>query len=146
MCVAGGRGLTHRQFDAIRHLMGYTYKIPSGRGQKGWRKRRFINSKYTFPVPICSKSISNFADRMTKASGLKEFGVECGGGAKFDANKIVTQLVSALDVAPTKVHIQVLGDGFRAMKSTSIVSVGARLLLETETEAGDTSFTAIGSL
>ena len=126
--------------------MGYTYKIPCGRGKKGWRKRRFTNSKTSFPVPICAKSISIFADKMTKESGLKEFPVECGGGAKFDPSKIVTQLIHALDVAPTKVHIQVLGDGFRAMKSTSIVSVGARLLLETETDAGDTSFTAIGSL
>ena len=83
---------------------------------------------------------------MVKESGLTEFGVEKGGGAKFDANKIVCQLVSVIDVSPVRVHLQVLGDGFRVMKSTSIVSVGARLLIETEKDAGDTSFTSIGSL
>ena len=83
---------------------------------------------------------------MVKESGLTELGVEKGGGAKFDANKIFCQLVSSLDTPPASVHLQVLGDGFRAMKSTSIVSVGARLLIETEKDAGDTSYTSIGSL
>ena len=43
-------------------------------------------------------------------------------------------------------RIQILGDGFRAMHSASIFNVGARLMCETEEEAGDTSFTVIGSL
>ena len=62
----------------------------------------------------------------------------------FDIDKIVCQLIEVLEVPPPHVHIQVLGDGFRAMHSTSIVSVGVRLLIETEEEAGDTSFTSIG--
>ena len=83
---------------------------------------------------------------LVKDSGLSEFGAEKGGGAMFDANKIVCQLVSSLNIIPTHVHLQVLCDGFRAMRSTSIVSVGARLLVETEKEAGETSFTSIASL
>ena len=138
--------MTHKQFDAVRHLMGYTYAKPLARAKKGWKKRRFTQSKLSYPAPICAKSISKFADGLVKESGLKEFGVEKGGGAMFDANKIVCQLVSALDITPPQVHLQVLGDGFRAMRSTSIVSVGARLLVETEKEAGETSFTSIASL
>ena len=68
------------------------------------------------------------------------------GGARFNADKIITQLVDALDARPTHVHLQVLGDGFRAMKSTSVVSVGVRLMMETEEEAGDTSYTGLASL
>ena len=64
----------------------------------------------------------------------------------FDIDKIVCQLIEALEIVPHHVHIQVLGDGFRAMHSTSIVSIGVRLLVETEEEAGDTSFTSIGSV
>ena len=94
---------------------------------------------------MCSKSVSKFADKMTQASGLRELE---GGGAEFDSEKIVMQLIDALNtpVRPKHVHLQVLGDGFRAMHSTSIVSVGIRLLIETEEDAGDTSFTAIGSV
>ena len=77
---------------------------------------------------------------------MKELDPKLGGGAEFDANKIVMQLIDALPASarPKHVHLQVLGDGFRAMHSTSIVSVGVRLLIETEAEAGDTSFTSIG--
>ena len=110
-------------------------------------KRRFLNSKSTYPVPRCAKLISKFADKKCEASGLQELPEECGGGAEFDPEKIVMQLVAALEAPPMgAVNIQILGDGFRAMRSTSIVSVGVRLLIETEEEAGDTSFSAIASL
>lgn len=91
---------------------------------------------------------SHFADKMTRESGLKKLDPELGGGAEFDTDKIVMQLIDALGARsrPTHVHIQVLGDGFRAMHSTSIVSVGIRLLVETEEESGDTSFTSLGSV
>ena len=117
--------MTHKQFDAVRHLMGFTYTKPTDRGKKGWKKRRFEQSIVSYPAPICAKSISKFADGLVKDSGLSEFGAEKGGGAMFDANKIVCQLVSSLNIIPTHVHLQVLGDGFRAMCSTSIVSGSA---------------------
>ena len=83
---------------------------------------------------------------MCRNSGLEENDPSCGGGAHFNPDKILLQLVESLDSSPDQVQVQILGDGFRAMRSTSIVSVGARLMIETEEEAGDTSFTAIGSL
>ena len=126
--------------------MGYNYKKPTGARKKGWHKKRFENSELSYPVPMCAKSISAFADKKCKDSGLEEFPPELGGGAQFDPNKIISQLIESLEAPPPLVHVQVLGDGFRAMRSASIVSVGARLLVETEEEAGDTSFTAIGSL
>ena len=97
---------------------------------------------------MCSKTISRYADRMSAASGLEELSVKCGGGAFFDPDTIVIELIEWLHRSslPDQVHLQVLGDGFRAMRSTSKVSIGARLLIETEEEAGDTSFTAIASL
>ena len=84
---------------------------------------------------------------MVRESGLKEF-ADGSGGAQFNANKIVCQLIDALKlpIRPNHVHLQILGDGFRAMHSTNIVNVGVRLLIETETEAGDTSFTALATL
>ena len=86
---------------------------------------------------------------MCKESGLEELSNRLsGGGAQFDPEKIVQQLIESISATtkPTHIHLQVLGDGFRAMHSSSIVSIGARLLIETEEEAGDTSFTAIGSM
>ena len=143
----GGRGQTHRSYDAIRRLMGYLYVEPSQPKKKGWVKRRFRNTDISFPSPICSKTISTFADKMCLASGLEELPAEWGGGAQFDADHIVIQLIDSLqhNPSPSHVHLQIMGDGFRAMKS-NIVSVGVRLLVETEQEAGDTSFTAIASL
>ena len=127
--------------------MSYTYKKPVP-GKKGWRIRKFSKSNLSYPSPLCSKTVSTFADHLTRDFGLKEMDAEFGGGAEFDTNKIVMQLIDAVQ-APTRpkhIHIQVLGDGFRAMHSTSIVSVGIRLLIETEEDAGDTSFTSIGSV
>ena len=143
----GGRGLTHVQYDAIRRLMAYVYVSPNQPKQKGWIKRRFQGTDIAVPAPICSKTISKYANEMCLASGLEEFPVECGGGAQFNGDDIVMQLVDALqqNPLPQRVHLQVMGDGFRAMKA-NIVSVGARLLIESEDEAGDTSFTAIASL
>ena len=146
----GGRGQTHSQYDAIRRLMGYVYQTPKLQVRKGWRRRKFSKyPKLSFPSPICSKNVSKFAQNLCKESGLEEIPIQFGGaGAQFDPDKIVRQLIQSLSVTtkPTHVHLQVLGDGFRAMHSSSIVSVGARLLIETEEEAGDTSFTAIGAL
>ena len=69
---------------------------------------------------------------------MEEF-ADGSGGAQFNADKIVSQLIDALNlpVRPKHVHIQILGDGFRAMHSTSIINIGVRLLIETEEEAGD---------
>ena len=146
VCV-GGRGQTHKSYDAIRRMMGYLYIEPTQPKKKGWVKRRFHNTDLSVPSPICSKKISAFADKMCRASGLEELPEEWGGGAQFDADQIVTQLIDSLQRTPlpSHVHLQIMGDGFRAMK-TNIVSVGVRLLVETEEEAGDTSFTAIASL
>ena len=144
-CCKGGRGQTHESYDAIRHLMGSVYVDPLPK-KKGWRKRRFEVVDRAYPAPLCSKTASKFADTMCRDSGLKEYDATCGGGAFFNAEKILQQLVESLDCPPTHIHVQVLGGGFRAMRSTSIVSVGARLLIESEEEAGDTSFTSIGSL
>ena len=126
--------------------MGYTY-LRLTEKRHGWKRRRFFASKLTYPSPRCSKSISKFADIMVYESGLEEFS-DGSGGAQFNPNKIVCQLVDALNLPtrPTHVHLQILGDGFRAMHSTSIVNVGVRLLVETEADAGDTSFTAIATL
>ena len=99
-----------------------------------------------FPTPVSSKSISKFADQKCLESGLEEFPAELGGGAQFNPATIVDELISTLPTPPSHIHLQILGDGFRAMKSASIVSVGARLLVETEEESGDTSFTALASL
>ena len=84
---------------------------------------------------------------MVRDSGLEEF-ADGSGGAQFDVNKIVCQLIDSLKlpIRPDHVHIQILGDGFRAMHSTNIVNVGVRVLVETEEEAGDTSFTALATL
>ena len=86
---------------------------------------------------------------MCQDSGLEEipFAFD-GAGAQLDADTVVRQLIDSLPASsrPTHIHLQILGDGFRAMHSSSIVSVGARLLIESEEEAGDTSFTALGSL
>ena len=103
-------------------------------------------TKTKFPTPVSSKSISKFADQKCLESGLEELPSELGGGAQFNPSSIINELISTLEIPPSHVHVQILGDGFRAMKSASIISVGARLLVETEEEAGDTSFTAIGSL
>ena len=126
--------------------MGYTYKRPSGR-QQGWKRRTFVGSKRAYPSPRCSKSISSFADKMVLECGLEET-ADGSGGAYFNADKIVCQLIDALKlpIRPDHVHIQILGDGFRAMHSTNIVNVGVRVLVETEEEAGDTSFTALATL
>ena len=131
--------------------MGYVYKSPNLHVKKGWRKRKF--SRYqnlSFPSPLCSKSVSAFAQKLCEDSGLEEIGFEFdGAGAQLDPDKVVRQLIDSLPATsdrPTHIHLQILGDGFRAMHSSSIVSVGARLLIETEEEAGDTSFTALGSL
>jgi hypothetical protein len=113
--------------------------------KKGWRKRRFLGSKISYPSPLCSKSISKFADLKCFESGLSEMKQPLAG-AQFSADKIICQLVSALKVRPDHVHLQICGDGFRAMHSTSIVNVGVRLLIETEQEAGDTSYTSIATL
>ena len=129
--------------------MGFIYVEPSGMTKKGWVRRRFEKSGRTYPTPMCAKTASKYADTRCKQAGLKEFEVECGGGAQFDVNKIISELIGALEKQPNPdqdIHVQFLGDGFRAMKSTSIVSVGARLLVETEEVAGDTSFTGIASL
>ena len=85
---------------------------------------------------------------MVLKAGLQEFPVECGGGAQFSADRVVMELISSLQQTPdpSHVHLQIMGDGFRAMHSTSIVNVGARLLIESEQESGDTSFTAIASM
>ena len=142
----GGRGQTHAQYDAIRRLMGFTYIRPAA-GKKGWRRRKFTGSKRSYPSPRCSKSISKFADKKVLESGLRDFD-DNTGGAQFDVNTIVVQLIDALQ-APTKpahVHLQVLGDGFRAMHGSSIINIGVRLLIETEEEAGDTSFTSLATL
>jgi hypothetical protein len=126
--------------------MGFTYKRPTGR-QQGWKRRTFVGSKRAYPSPRCSKSISSFADKMVRESGLEEFTGD-SGGAQFDANKIVCQLIDSLKlpIRPDHVHIQILGDGFRAMHSNDIVNVGVRVLVETEEEAGNTSFTALATL
>ena len=124
--------------------------MPNLHVKKGWRKRKFLKyPKLSYPSPLCSKTVSKFAQGMCLKSGLEEMPIQFGGGgAQFDPDKIVRQLIESLSTTskPHHVHLQVLGDGFRAMHSSSIVSVGARLLIETEEEAGDTSFTAIGSL
>ena len=128
--------------------MSYTYRKPTMK-EKGWRIRKFVDSDLSYPSPLCSKTTSKFADKMVRDSGLKEMGADLmDGGAEFDTDKIVTQLIDALGatIRPEHVHTQVLGDGFRAMHSASIVSVGIRLLMETEEESGDTSFTSIGSV
>ena len=114
--------------------------------KQGWRKRRFHQSTIAVPAPLCSKTISKFADKMVIDAGLEEFPVECGGGAQFSADRVVMELISSLKTKPSHVHLQIMGDGFRAMHSTNIVSVGARLLIESEEESGDTSFTAIASM
>ena len=145
LLIAGGRGQTHRQYDAIRRLMSYTYLRQNIAKKKGWRRRKFVGSRISYPSPLCSKTISNFADLKCKESGLTGFGPGVAG-AQFSADKIVCKLVSVLKVRPSHVHIQVCGDGFRAMHSTSIVNVGVRLLIETEQEAGDTSYTSIATL
>ena len=135
--------------DAIRRLMGYVYVKPT-LGKKGRRKRKFGRyPKTSFPSPLCSKSVSKFADQMCLEAGLEDLTVEFGGGgAQFNPEKIVSQLIQSLPhpSRPDQVHIQVLGDGFRAMKSCSIVCIGARLLIESEEGAGETSFTAITEL
>ena len=113
--------------------------------KKGWRKRRFLGSKMSYPSPLCSKSISKFADLKCFESGLSEMKQPLAG-ALFSADKIICQLVNALKVRPGHVHLQICGDGFRAMHSTSIVNVGVCLLIETEQEAGDTSYTSIATL
>ena len=83
---------------------------------------------------------------MVLGAGLEEFPVECGGGAQFSADCVVMELINSLKTRPSHVHLQIMGDGFRAMHSTNIVSVGARLLIESEAESGDTSFTAIANM
>ena len=125
--------------------MGYTYLKQNIAKKKGWRRRKFAGSDISYPSPVCSKTISKFADKKCAESGLSEFGPSIAG-AQFSADKIICQLISALKVKPDHVHIQVCGDGFRAMHSTSIVNIGVRLLLGTEQEAGDTSYTSIATL
>ena len=78
-------------------------------------------------------------------SGLSEIKQPIAG-ALFSADKVICQLVNALKAKPDHVHLQICGDGFRAMHSTSIVNVGVRLLIETEEKAGDTSYTSIATL
>ena len=125
--------------------MSYTYVKPGIQKRKGWRRRRFAGTKISYPSPICSKAISTFGDLKCSESGLTEFG-DGVAGAQFSADKIICQLISALKVRPDHVHLQICGDGFRAMHSNSIVNVGVRLLIETEQESGDTSYTSIATL
>ena len=120
------------------------------KAKRRWKPRKFVSLKSSnldFPAPLSSKTISHYADTLLHRAGLEHLSPDIGIGATLDPEHVLENLISNFDFGDedrTRVHLQVLGDGFRALKEASIVSVGFRLL--SETERADNSFTALAAV
>ena len=66
-------------------------------------------------------------------------------GARVNLDRVLVDLISHLpDPNVSHVNIQILGDGFRAMRKINFCNIGIRLLFEDE--ANDNSFTSLATL
>ena len=94
------------------------------------------------PSPLTAAEVSAHARHVCSTFGLDELMPQEGNGARFNASKVVEALISRHDPPPSPIHIQIMGDGFRALK-LPFLNIGARVLVDSELE---NSFTALATM
>ena len=74
------------------------------------------------PGPLSYKTIQKFAQ--AQAARFKIVHLTDLSGAQVDIDRVLVDLISQLPTPPTHVHIQLLGDGFRAMRKQNLSEWG----------------------
>ena len=93
------------------------------------------------PGPLSFSSLQKFANRQIKYFKLVE--LETLNGAQVDIDRVLVDLISQLPGSPQHVDIQILGDGFRAMRKTNFINIGFRILQE---NPNNNSFSSLATL
>ena len=65
-------------------------------------------------------------------------------GASVSLDKLIEDLVAQLPQRPAHIDLQLLGDGFRAMRKIKFVNIGIRILQQDGTI--NNSFSSLGTL
>ena len=99
----------------------------------------------SMPGPLSYKTIQKFSQ--AQVARFKLHHVRDLSGAQVDIDRVLVDLISQLPKPPDHVHIQVLGDGFRAMRKQNFVNIGIRLLCEDAgAELINNSFSSLATL
>ena len=111
-----------------------------------WLRRKVLaryGSRFSnlMPSPLGYKSLQKFAASLCTKFKLVE--LDDMVGARVDLDRVLVDLISQLPGSPLHVDIQILGDGFRAMRKTKFVNIGFRILQEGKF---NNSFSALATL
>ena len=93
------------------------------------------------PGPLGYKSIQKFATNVSNSFNLIELNDVMG--VRVNIDRVLIDLIAQLPEKPEHVGIQILGDGFRAMRKTKFVNIGFRILQENQK---NNSFSALATL
>ena len=94
------------------------------------------------PGPLSYKTLQKFADNQIKKFKLVE--LPDLNGACVDIDRVLIDLISQLPgPPPAHVDIQILGDGFRAMRKTKFINIGFRILQD---NPQNNSFSSLATL
>ena len=93
------------------------------------------------PGPLGYKTLQKLATSL--ASNYKLVELDSINGARVSIDEILVDLISQLPEKPTHIDIQVMGDGFRAMRKTNFINIGFRILQDNE---NNNSFSSLATL
>ena len=144
-----GADLTEKQYTHISRLLSSTYpNSPSDPKKKiRWLKRKVLarhGSKFVklMPGPLSFRTLQKFATCQIKKFNLSEL-TELDG-ACVDIDRVLVDLISQLPgPPPAHVDIQILGDGFRAMRKKKFINIGFRILQDSPL---NNSFSSLATL
>ena len=144
--MAVGVGLTVRQYNNVRKLLCMVHTGRKRKFSKRWKKSRISASldkpKAHMPSPQTVREVNVHACGIADSFGLCELPAAEGNGARFDTCPVLQALASRYDAVSSPLHVQILGDGFRALK-LPFLNIGARVLHDSEIE---NSFTALATM
>ena len=93
------------------------------------------------PGPLGYKSLQKFVNSVTSHYKLVE--VPAIPGASVAIDRILVDLISQLPTQVQHIDLQILGDGFRAMRKNNFVNIGFRILQD---NPKNNSFSALATL
>ena len=143
-----GADLSEKQYTHITRLLSSTYPnapVPLKKKIR-WLKRKVLSrygSKFVqlMPAPLSYKSLQDFANSQTKKFRLVE--LSSLNGAQVDIDQVLVDLISQLPEKPQHIDIQILGDGFRAMRKINFINIGFRILQDSP---NNNSFSSLATL
>ena len=156
-----GADLTEKQYTHVLRLLSSTYVDPPPpaketgsllisatlKKRRAWLRRRMLSKfgpkfQRMMPGPISYKTLQQFADHHVRTRQLTE--MTSLNGVTVSLDKLIEDLVAQLPNRPTHIDLQLLGDGFRAMRKIGFVNIGVRILQEDT--AINNSFSSLATL